>query len=63
VYRIYCAPRSAALCVQSRREKIGAIYVLSEVHIRSDARRDPDFLPSNSDGWTAARPEITRVFA
>lgn len=63
MYRLYCVPRSAALGVQAMLEKISATYELSEVDIRPDARRDPDFLPSNPDGWVAARPEITRVFA
>lgn len=54
MYRLYHAPRSAALGVQAILEIIGAPYELSEVDIYSDEPRDPEFLRINPNGWVPA---------
>jgi len=54
VYKLYYAPRSAALGVRAVLETIGAPYALSEVDIYSDAPRDPEFLRINPNGWVPA---------
>ena len=54
MYRLYYAPRSAALGVWVVLEKIGAPYELVEVDIYSDTPRDPEFLRINPNGWVPA---------
>lgn len=54
MYRLYHAPRSAALGVQAILEIIGVPYELSEVDIYSDEPRDPEFLRINPNGWVPA---------
>jgi len=54
VYKLYYAPRSAALGVRALLEVIGAPYELSEVDIYSDEPRDPEFLRINPNGWVPA---------
>jgi len=54
VYKLYYAPRSAAVSVRALLETIGAPYELSEVDIHSDEPRDPEFLRINTNGWVPA---------
>lgn len=54
MYKLYHAPRSAALGVQVLLEIIGAPYELEAVDIRSDAPRPPEFLRINPNGWVPA---------
>jgi glutathione S-transferase len=54
VYKLYHAPRSAALGVWVLLEIIGERYELEEVDIYSDAPRDPGFLRINPNGWVPA---------
>ena len=54
VYKLYYAPRSAALGVRALLETIGAPYELSEVDIYSEEPRDPEFLRINPNGWVPA---------
>ena len=54
VYKLYYAPRSAAVGVRALLETIGAPYELSEVDIYSEEPRDPEFLRINPNGWVPA---------
>ena len=54
MYKLYYAPRSAAVGVRALLETIGAPYELSEVDIYSDEPRDPEFLRINPNGWVPA---------
>ena len=54
MYKLYYAPRSAALGVRALLETIGAPYQLSEVDIYSGEPRDPEFLRINPNGWVPA---------
>lgn len=54
MYKLYHAPRSAALGVWVLLEMIGAPYELEEIDIYSDEPRDPEFLRINPNGWVPA---------
>ena len=54
VYKIYSAPRSAALGVRAMLEIIGAPYEVSEVDISAEGPRDPELLRINPNGWVPA---------
>jgi len=54
VYKLYHAPRSAALGVWVLLEMIGSPYELEEIDIYSDGPRDPEFLRINPNGWVPA---------